>query len=133
MAGETTPLMQQLSGQMRYLTQRQATLSQNIANIDTPGYRAKDLKQPDFATMSETAGPRLPMRVTSPKHLTGTTGSSAYTAQDVAKTYEVNPSKNSVSLDEEMAKISDTGAQYQMSSSLLRKYTSMYRSAVGAK
>ena len=34
---------------MGWLNQRQTVLAQNIANADTPNYRAKDLKAPTFS------------------------------------------------------------------------------------
>jgi flagellar basal-body rod protein FlgB len=34
--------------QLACLTQRQSVLAQNIANVDTPGYKPNDLKPFDF-------------------------------------------------------------------------------------
>ena len=35
---------------MHWLGQRQDVLAQNIANLNTPGYQAADLRESDFAT-----------------------------------------------------------------------------------
>lgn len=126
--------MQMLGTQMRYLTQRQGVLSQNVANIDTPGYTARDLKPLDFKSMAAAAGQQLPMRATSGKHFTQGVGSNngGYRAQEM-RGFDVSPTDNNVSLDQEMAKISETGAQYQVSSNLYRKFTQLYRSALGQR
>jgi flagellar basal-body rod protein FlgB len=45
------PLFAMLRERMSWLNQRQGVLSQNVANADTPGYGARDLKAPDFETL----------------------------------------------------------------------------------
>ena len=42
------PLLSMLRERMTWLNQRQDLLSQNVANADTPGYVARDLKPLDF-------------------------------------------------------------------------------------
>ena len=42
------PLFAALSKRMSWLADRQAVLAQNVANADTPGYAARDLREPDF-------------------------------------------------------------------------------------
>ena len=42
------PLLSMLRERMTWLNQRQDVLSQNVANADTPGYVARDLKPLDF-------------------------------------------------------------------------------------
>lgn len=131
MSSTESPLMQMLSTQMRYLTQRQTVLSQNIANIDTPGYKSRDMKKLDFSEMASQEQGRLGMRATSPKHLSGMGGGGAFATQQTAETFETTPVKNNVGLEEEMAKISQTGADYQVASSMYKKFTQLYRSALG--
>ena len=45
------PLLSMLRERMTWLHQRQDVLSQNVANADTPGYVARDLKAQDFSAM----------------------------------------------------------------------------------
>jgi flagellar basal-body rod protein FlgB len=129
-------LMQMLTGQMRYSAERQKVLAQNISNIDTPGYKAKDVKQPDFAKLveGESTGGGLAMRTTSPKHFGGNLGGSGvFRIEEAHSGSETSPNGNSVSLEDQMAKVSDTGAQYEISSSLYKKFTQLYRTALGSK
>ena len=127
-------LMDALTGDMRYQTQRQKVLAQNVANIDTPNYQARDLKKVDFGKVldGEMTG-KLPMATTSPQHLSGLGGGGAgvFSTANNRNPFETKPVKNDVSLDEEMAKISDTGTQYDLASSLFKKFTGLYRAALG--
>ena len=40
------PLLQQIKGRLGWLDERQRVIAQNVANADTPGYGAQDLKAP---------------------------------------------------------------------------------------
>jgi len=132
MTSTQSTLMQMLQTQMRYMGQRQGVLAQNIANADTPHYKARDLKPLDFNQMATAEAGRLQMRVTSEKHLTGTLGGvNEYATAKDNNTFEINPNGNNVVLEEQMAKVSDTGAHFQTASSLIRKYTTMHRTALG--
>ena len=45
------PLLSMLKSRMSWLEARQNVLSQNVANADTPGYAARDLKPMDFESL----------------------------------------------------------------------------------
>ena len=47
------PIFAALTEKMKWLTARQSVLAQNIANSDTPNYRARDLKPLEFREMIE--------------------------------------------------------------------------------
>lgn len=129
--GTESPLMQSLSTQMRYLTQRQTVLSQNIANLDTPNYKSRDVKPVNFADLASAESGKLAMKSTSPKHLGGMNGGGVFATEQNRESFETTPTKNNVGLEEEMAKISKTGADYQVASSMYKKFTQLYRSALG--
>ena len=125
-------LMRMLSAQFGYTTERQGVLAANMANVDTPAYQARDLKKLDFNKMMTLETHRLEMAVTAPQHSEGTlAGKSQLQNEKERKPFEVTPTKNSVVLEEQMAKISDNNQQFQMSSTLLHKYTQLYRTAAG--
>jgi flagellar basal-body rod protein FlgB len=128
-------IVQLMGAQMRYQSQRQVILSQNIANIDSPGYRAQDLKPVKFEDLVQRQTHRLDMASTSREHQASTNVfKGPYRDEKLRKTFETTPQENSVSLDEQMAKISENNSQYQLTTDLLRKYTGMYRTAaVGAR
>ncbi|MBN8542917.1 MAG: flagellar basal body rod protein FlgB [Alphaproteobacteria bacterium] len=125
-------IMSMAKNHMRYQTQRQKVLSENIANIDTPAYKAKDLKPLDFGKIAEAESKRLEMRATSPKHMEGVHAfGGPFREEKLRETYETTPTKNNVVLDEQMANVNTTQAQFQLSSSLYRKMNAMFRSAIG--
>ena len=45
------PLVGMLKQRMSWHQERQSVLAQNVANADTPNYRARDLKEPTFGAM----------------------------------------------------------------------------------
>lgn len=129
----TEPLLHyMLSSQMSYMTERQTVLAHNMANIDTPGYKAQDLKKLDFARMASSENNHLFMRATSRNHLSGTlTDEQRFADEKVRKPFEISPMANNVVLEEQMAKISDTGAQFNIASTLYKKYNQLYLTSVG--
>lgn len=142
MMNNDSPLMNMLTQSMRYNAQRQGVLAHNIANADTPAYRAMDLNKPDFENMAMGAASGKSaefraageLRMTNSKHLGGTlAGASGFRAQEIRDAHEITPVGNNVVLEQEMAKVSDTGAQYSISSSLMKKFTTLYRGAIGQR
>jgi flagellar basal-body rod protein FlgB len=126
-------LNRMMKGHMKYMTERQRVLAQNIANIDTPGYKARDLEKVDFGKLTQQSMARISMRQTSPMHLTPLAPkSSDFRDRKDDATFETTPTQNNVVLEDQMAKISDTGAHFNLSSSMLRKYTQLYRRAAGS-
>lgn len=140
MMNNNSPLMNMLGTSMRYTAQRQGVLAHNIANADTPNYRTQDLSTPDFDSMVK-GGNNEPqfraagqMRLTNSKHMMGTVGgASGFRAQEIRDAQEITPVGNNVVLEEEMAKVSQTGSQNAISNSLMKKFTSMYRNALGQR
>ena len=60
----TTPLLQTLQGYLKVATDRQQIVASNIANIDTPGFHARDINFQSAMqqAMSETTIRRLGSR-----------------------------------------------------------------------
>jgi len=128
------PLLSMLKERMGWLNQRQNVLSQNVANVDTPGYTARDLKPVDFeralrnATSSNNFSNSL--MITNPRHITLARDTGSFDAQNTPD-IESNPSGNSVSLEQEMIKVSDTQVQFQAATNLYAKAIGMMKTAIG--
>ena len=122
---------------MSWLNQRQSVLSQNVANADTPGYGARDLKPVDFdkSAAGQSQQPTVSassLAVTNPRHIAIGTSANAGTVRQIASAdTEANPTGNTVSLEQEMIKVADTQAQYQAASNLYAKAVGMMRTAIG--
>ncbi len=121
-------MFQQLDARMHWLTDRQTVLSSNIANADTPGFAAKDLKPLNF---KQHLGGQLAMQTAATGHLAGFVPAS--TAKAVAvKAESATPDGNTVSLEDELQKSSQTSMDYNLASQLYQKNKNMLRIAVGS-
>ena len=96
---------------------RQELLASNIANADTPNYKAKDI---DFASALQGAlsgsTEKLPLAAASPRHLSGATGESVM-GSPVMYRNVLQPSAdgNTVDMDVERAQFADNALRYEAS------------------
>jgi flagellar basal-body rod protein FlgB len=125
------PLLSLLRERMTWLHQRQDVLSQNVANADTPGYVARDLKAQDFSNIlsGETSRSNA-MRATDPRHIAISSSSNAQLSEETAPE-QSNPNGDAVSLEQEMIKVSETQAQFQAAANLYAKALTMMKTAIG--
>ncbi|GJD60329.1 flagellar basal body rod protein FlgB [Methylobacterium frigidaeris] len=126
------PLVAMLRNRMQWQQTRQKVLAENVANADTPGFRARDLKAPRFRPDGTLAAglPGVGMERTSSLHLAGT-GKAAPAEERTGTRFEMMPSGNAVSLEDEMLKAADNQGDYQLASLLYRKSLQSLRTAVG--
>jgi flagellar basal-body rod protein FlgB len=125
------PLLSLLRERMSWLHQRQDVLSQNVANADTPGYVARDLKPQAFGDMlSGQTGRASALAATDPRHISMSSLSGSH-FDDMAVPDQANPNGNAVSLEQEMIKVSDTQAQFQAAANLYAKAMTMMKTAIG--
>ncbi len=125
-----------MRSKLGYLAEKQSVLAQNVANVDTPDYRAKDVKEPDFRklaqSMTQSPAQKLPMTMTSAKHMTMPAQHSAtFEIEDRENTYEQNPDGNNVVIEEEMMKAAETQTEYVKVLNLYRKTVDMFKTAIG--
>ena len=129
------PLLSLLKDRMAWLSQRQDILSQNVANADTPGYAAKDLKPIDFeqALRSVSTANRFPdgLVTDNPRHISVNAQNGNILDDAGATQAETGPNDNSVSLEDEMIKVSETQAQFQAAANLYGKAIDMMKTAIG--
>jgi flagellar basal-body rod protein FlgB len=125
------PLLSILRERMSWLHQRQDVLSQNVANADTPGYAARDLKPQDFSSLlkGETRNGSA-LLSTDPRHISMKPGSSSR-FDDLAADGVPNPNGNAVSLEQEMIKVAETQAEFQAAANLYAKAMSLMKTAIG--
>jgi len=125
------PLLSLLRERMTWLHQRQDVLSQNVANADTPGYVARDLKPQDFGDiLSGETGRANALTATDPRHI-AISSQTGGRFDDMAAPDQANPNGNAVSLEQEMIKVSDTQAQFQAAANLYAKAMTMMKTAIG--
>ncbi len=128
----TLPLFQAVKKRLNWLGQRQEVLSQNVANADTPGYRARDLKAYDFREIVRRETQQINMTVTAPNQLPGQRKRLRdFTEAETKIPYETRPDGNSVVLEEQMVKINEAGLKHRLTTELYRKHLALFRMALG--
>lgn len=112
----------------RHAATRQSAVAQNIANADTPGYKARDV-----ASFSDTYQnqARDGMRSTRPGHILP--GESAYSVplqirQDPGTE---SPNGNTVSLEQEMLTATDVKRQHDKALTIYSTSLNILRTAIG--
>lgn len=152
MAITDLPLFSMLKTRMHWLEQRQKLLAENVANSNTPNYRARDLKQLDFkstleaslgsANMGSTGmgstgmgsagitSASMGMSVTQAGHLRGGSGTRGFDINPSGG-FETTPSQNSVVLEDEMMKVAQTQLDHQTAISLYQRGVGMIKTALG--
>jgi flagellar basal-body rod protein FlgB len=123
------PIFNVLQQKMTWLGNRQDVLSRNIANASTPGYMPQDLRASDFEkTLSSVS--RGSLLTSNAKHLGGgSLGGGGFRAVDMPGS-QSSPDGNSVVLEEQAMKVSETQMQYAEAAGLYKKMISMWRTAL---
>ncbi len=114
------------SQRIGYLSTRQSLIAGNVANVNTPSFRAQDLK-PFAATLQETA---LTMSATNPAHLTP-----AAQGLDAPRIVEgdaadATVSGNSVDIESEMVKLGETSRDYSEATGIQKAFHQMFTQAL---
>ena len=129
------PIFNDMKARLNYLSERQAVLAQNIANADTPGYKAKDVSEPDFQktlAQQNNSARQLHMAITNSKDLTPPPDTAAFKVTQRPGTDELNPNGNNVSIEDEMQKVATNQAEYTRTLNLYHKMVTMFNTAIGA-
>jgi flagellar basal-body rod protein FlgB len=127
---------------MRYLSERQTVLARNIANADTPGYKAQDLAPFNVGATGlsngttapvAAAGSQLTLARTSPGHIAnGSAGSQPVQVVESAPDYGANASGNTVSLEQQMLKSADVSNAFALATAAYSKSLSLMKTAIDA-
>ena len=107
---------------------RQNTIAQNIANSDTPGYRARDITPFSEAYRAQDDG--LQLRAPRASHLTPASGEFHITER-VDESLSPAPNGNSVTIEKEMVKGAETRHQHDVALTIYRSALGIMRSSLG--
>ncbi len=128
----TTPILTAITNKMEWLSRRTELLAQNVANANTPDYRARDLRDSRFAEILANQASAAVPRTTNAKHLTGPTGADGgFRVEEVADRGATNLNGNTVALEDQLVRLGANQADYQLSLNLYRKHMDMLRQAIG--
>lgn len=116
------------SRHMTWLSERQAVTAANIANADTPGYRARDVASfSDFVETAETG-----MVTTSPTHMGLAASERTAAARTDGGSWASSHSGNNVSIEQELMKSSSANRMLNVDASIARAFHRMLLLSVKA-
>jgi flagellar basal-body rod protein FlgB len=108
--------------------QRQAIVAQNVANADTPGYRARDIAP--FAKMVSNDGASGGMRASRTGHLNGAPKDELIWGI-TTPTGAMDPNGNSVSVEKEMLKGVEIKRQHDLALAIYKSSLNILRTSLG--
>ncbi|MBB05306.1 MAG: flagellar biosynthesis protein FlgB [Pseudooceanicola sp.] len=106
------------SRRMNWLGSRQQVVAQNVANSDTPGFKAQDVTA--FADVMRGVGASV--RTTNSRHIGGIGGQmDGVATREDEEAYETSLDGNTVALEQQTIKASEISENYRLASQLYRK------------
>lgn len=111
----------------RHAGTRHRLSAENIANADTPGYRAQDIQ--DFS-LDLSGGPQAP-KITRPGHM-ASSPEAAFRARAVATGAE-SPNGNTVSLEGEMIRATEAERSHDLAMTIYSKSLDLLRMSLGGR
>ena len=115
-----------LRRQMTIAAAKQAVAAGNLANVNTPGYKAQDI---DFSeTLSDKLGQAAVMKTTSTRHLQGTVTPSAATKD--ADGLAARRDGNTVQLDRELLSMNQAAGEFARAQTALAAKFRLVRYAI---
>ncbi len=111
------------------LAQRNEVIAQNIANNDTPGYRALEVDFESTLRRAMQEDGKLPLKNTRENHMQGTETDFTRFIQISQKSGgTLRADGNNVDIDQELASQTETGLRYQAISQVVSKKLNLLKS-----
>jgi flagellar basal-body rod protein FlgB len=109
-----------------WLSSRQTLAAANIANVNTPGYKARDLRS--FESVLESTG--LGMAATQPGHMEPSADSLSASAEAKAeKSWDVFHSGGNVSVEQELMKSGEIRRGFSLNTNIVTSFHRMLLSS----
>lgn len=123
-------IFQMASGLAKHASTRQETIAKNIANADTPEYRAKDIAS--FKETYSGGATGSPMKSSRAGHLHGnTTQNTSLKFMDAPG--PSSPNGNTVTLETEMMKATEVRHQHDLAMSVYKSSMNILRTSIGRR
>lgn len=126
---ENMELIRMARAMGHHVSQRQAIVARNIANADTPGFKAQDVVPFEDSYRS---GDTLSPRMTHERHL-GAPYWSSTGAHTLAADTGVSPNGNSVSIEAEMLKAAELKRSHDLSLGIYQSALNLMRTSIGRR
>lgn len=119
----------QIAGSMaRHAAARQSTIARNVANADTPGYVAQDLRP--FRESYRAEAPALRETRAGHLHMADSATTEFRLSSD---TSAMSPNGNAVSLETEMVRAVDAKRQHDLALTIYKTSMGILRSSLGRR
>ena len=122
-------MMQMARAMGQHVAQRQTIVARNIANADTPGFKAQDLESFEQSYQRDSFAP---MRMTNARHLETPDWSPA-SSRVLTEETGFSPNGNSVSIEEEMLKAAELKRSHDLSLGIYRSAMDLMRTSIGRR
>lgn len=135
MAITDIPIFSMLRTRLEWAQERQRVLAENVANSDTPNYRARDLaplKFPEPAAVGQSTVSSVTLARTENGHM-ALDGSGSSFRTEAKAGYDTRPTGNAVNLEEEMMKVSANQMDYQAATVLYTRSLTLLKTALGKR
>ncbi len=127
---DSIPLFKLMTRKMDWLTQRHAVIAENVANVDTPGFKPSDLTPFTFRDALGDSR-HLEPTLTSPAHMQLTPPDNGPgTVQKDKKLYETKPDGNAVVAEQQMLKMTETSQDFNTVTALYKRNLSLLTMAL---
>jgi flagellar basal-body rod protein FlgB len=107
--------------QAEWLSVRQSAVAGNIANVNTPGYRALEVEP--FSKVLDAN--RVSLQATQASHLVGGAGSEAIAMRQRDQGAQVLPSGNSVALENELLDAGEVHRAFELNTAIVKAFNHM--------
>lgn len=122
------PVIANLKNKLQWHQVRQGVLAENVANADTPDFKARDVRAPAYGSRFKAA--QLGVAQTEAAHLPAVASSGrGFAIERRVGAWEVTPEGNGVVLEEQMMKVAENQMDYQMATSIYSRAMSLMRIA----
>ena len=125
-------ILRMAQGMAAHATARQNLVAGNIANADTPGYQARDLKPFAETYASQTVEP-FQLRTTRAGHLQAAQAGYEARAVELSAFGAEAPNGNNVSLEDQMIRAAEVRGQHEMALGIYRKSLDILRLSLGRR
>jgi flagellar basal-body rod protein FlgB len=123
------PIFSMLRTKLHWNQERQRLLAENVANADTPEFKPSDLAPAKFDAGPPGVAPLTLLR-TSPAHLASSDAAAAFELKRGGD-FEVVPTGNAVSLEDEMLQVAANQMDFQAATTLYTRGLGLIKTAIG--
>jgi len=133
------PIFDGMGQAMKYMAEHQRVIAENIANNETPGFKARTVDAPDFSSLVSQYGVAGTPRVSRPK-VELSSGMTALGARPPlagshvvldGDTTETKPDGNNVTLEDQVLTLGQVQADFAAMTNLYRKQMGLMKTALG--